>query len=188
MENTQAIRLGQMPDRSPFDPVKVEGVIEHVLHNQPLDNRFIRVKQFLFQVKDCRRRISVIKSRIMYRRDAMEHSGHSCSDMPRIMGDFSSRIENGAVEIAVLEEKLSEAEANLTRVILLVSDAICQLEDVNQQIVLIKKYIEGKTWECIALEMDNSIRWVQKTHGRALPHIDRILFGDDCNMEYAYEK
>ena len=54
-----------MPDGQAFDPVKVENVIGHVMYNQPLGNRFCRVKQFLYQVKDARRRISDIKEQIL---------------------------------------------------------------------------------------------------------------------------
>lgn len=178
MENTQAIKEGRMPDGSAFDPVQVENVIEHVLHNQPLDNQFYAVKQFLYQVKDARRRVSVIENRIMYRQEALEHFGPSYSEAPGGTGIFKSKIETGIADIDALEGKLREAEKELARVTVQVSDAICELEDVNQQMVLMKRYICGKSWECIAQEMDNTVRWAQKQHGRALPHLEAILFGD----------
>ena len=177
MENTQAIRQGMMPDGQPFDPVKVENVIDHVLYGQPMDNRFCRVKQYLYQVKDARRRISVIEEQIMYRQDAMEHFGPSYFEAPRGTGGYGSKTETGVSELDALEEKLREAEDELARVTVRVSDTICELEDVNQQMVMMKRYISGKSWDCIAQEMDNSVRWVQKVHGRALPHLEEILFG-----------
>ena len=175
MENTQAIRHGLMPDGQAFDPVKVEDVIDHVMYNQPLDNRFYRVKQFLYQVKDARRRISVIEEQIMYRQDAMERFGPSYSEAPKGSGEYKSKIEAGTAELDALEEKLREAEETLARVTVQVSDTICELEDVNQQMVLIKRYINGKSWECIAQEMDNTVRWAQKVHGRALPHLEKMI-------------
>ena len=183
MENTQAIKQGLMPDGSAFDPIRVENAIDHVLYNQTIGDHFFAVKQFLYQVKDARRRISVIEEQIMYRQEAMEHLGPSYSETPRGAGGFKSKIETGIADIDALEGKLREAESELARVTVVVSDAICELEDVNQQMVLMKRYISGKSWECIAQEMDNTARWAQKQHGRALPHLEAILFGDACKNQ-----
>ena len=139
----------------------------NAVYDSPTGDHFYAVKQFLYQVKDARRRISVIEEQIMYRQAAMEQLAPSDSEALR-----------GATDIDALEGKLREAEKELARVTVVVSDAICELEDVNQQMVLMKRYISGKSWECIAQEMDNTARWAQKQHGRALPHLEAILFGD----------
>lgn len=136
----------------------------NAVYDSPTGDHFYAVKQFLYQVKDARRRISVIEEQIMYRQAAMEQLAPSDSEALR-----------GATDIDALEGKLREAEKELARVTVVVSDAICELEDVNQQMVLMKRYISGKSWECIAQEMDNTARWTQKQHGRALPHLEAIL-------------
>lgn len=128
------------------------------------EKRFSRLKQFLYQVRDGRSNVRMLENRISYREDLME-----CMDDPES--------EQDAVE--ALHGKLDDAEADLARAVVTVSDAICQLESVNQQTVLSKFYIDGKTWDCIALEMDKPVRWVQKVHGRALPLLDEMLYGDE---------
>ena len=126
--------------------------------------QFSRLKQFLYQIRDKKSSIRMLEQRISYREDLMD-----CMDEPAS--------EHAAVE--ALREKQRQADADLAKAIVTVSDAICRLENVSQQTVLSKFYIEGKTWNCIALEMDKPVRWVQKVHGRALPLLDGILYGEE---------
>ena len=182
METKKALKYKNLPNGEAFDPVKMEDIIQSVITGQKRDDHFYRVKQFLFQVKDARRRVEILENQILYRQEAMEYIGPSNSDMPKAKGGFKSKIESGTAEIVTLEGRLHKAEENLARVTIIVSDAICQLDNVNQQTVLLKRYINGKTWDCIATEMDNSVRWVQKLHGRALPLLDAVLveqYGED---------
>lgn len=179
METKTALKYKNLPNGEPFDPAKMEDVIQSVLSGQKQDERFYKVKQFLFQVKDARRRVEIIENQILYRQEAMEYIGPSYSDMPKGKGGFKSKIESGTAEIVTLEGRLHKAEENLARVTIIVSDAICRLENVNQQTVLLKRYIDGKSWDCIAMEMDNSVRWVQKLHGRALPLLEEIVLEDE---------
>ena len=128
------------------------------------EKRFSRLKQFLYQVRDGRSNVRMLEQRISYREDLVE-----CMEEPAA--------EQGAIE--TLQEKLEQAETALAQAIVTVSDAICQLKDINQQTVLSKFYIDGKTWECIALEMDKPVRWAQKVHGRALPLLEQLLYGSE---------
>ena len=128
------------------------------------EKRFSRLKQFLYQVRDGRSNVRMLEKRISYREDLME-----CIE--------DSTAEQEAVES--LQAKLEQAETDLAQAIVTVSDAICRLKDINQQTVLSKFYIDGKTWECIALEMDKPVRWAEKLHGRALPLLEQLLYGDE---------
>lgn len=175
METTKAIKYKALPNGEPFDPVRMEEIIQSVLTGQKQDERFRKIKSFLYQVRDARRRVEILANQIVYRQEAMEYISPSYSDTPKQQGGSKSRIESGVIEIATLEGRLHKAEENLARITVVVSDAICQLSNVNQQAVLLKRYVDGKTWDGIAAEMDKSVRWVQKLHGRALPLMEEIL-------------
>ena len=53
------------------------------------------------------------------------------------------------------------------------------LEDVNQQMVITKRYLDGETWEQIAVDMDMALRSVHKLHGQALPILELMLFDNE---------
>lgn len=74
-----------------------------------------------------------------------------------------------------LHRKLEKAEQDMKRVTVEVMELIGQLPSVNQQMVMIKRYVDRRTWEETAAEMDMSVRAVQVLHGRALPKLKRLL-------------
>lgn len=45
---------------------------------------------------------------------------------------------------------------------------IKKIPDLDQQNILIARYIQNLKWDSIADEMEHEIRWVYKTHGKAL--------------------
>ena len=51
--------------------------------------------------------------------------------------------------------------------------AIYKVENSTYRTLLIKRYIQFKTWETIAEEMHYEVRWVHKLHGRALKKISQ---------------
>ncbi|MDD4608959.1 MAG: hypothetical protein PHY71_02245 [Bacteroidaceae bacterium] len=56
-----------------------------------------------------------------------------------------------------------------------VERVIAEVENKDYRQLLHRRYIEGNTWEKIAVEMNYSYQWICKLHGRALPEIERIL-------------
>ena len=55
-----------------------------------------------------------------------------------------------------------------------IMDTICKVEDVNCQLVLEKRYINGKSWG-ISRELGYSTSGVCRIHGQGLKEINRIL-------------
>ena len=49
-----------------------------------------------------------------------------------------------------------------------VENAIAAVPDAKQRTVLTRQYINGWTWEKIAVDLDRSYQWVCELHGRAL--------------------
>lgn len=118
------------------------------------------VRDFLYQVRDGKRRIDLIEKRILLRQDAMETIGSDALD----------------AEIADLQRQAEEASGAYDLSLISVSDMISRLDDVNQQMVLTFRYIDTiSDWYVIAERMGMTKAAVQKLHGRALPRLQRIL-------------
>ena len=56
-----------------------------------------------------------------------------------------------------------------------IRNVILRVGDHNLSHILRRRYIDGKTWEEIAVEMNYTYRWTLTLHGRALEEVDRIL-------------
>lgn len=52
-----------------------------------------------------------------------------------------------------------------------VEDTIAGVRDTKQRAVLTRRYINGQTWERIAVDLGLSYQWVCELHGRALQNI-----------------
>lgn len=140
------------------------------------EDRFRKLKTFLFQVKDRRRTVEMLETRIGYRMDSMGARGVTYDEYIPSTHDYSgSSVESIVLEISELEEKLAAAERAYADAKVAVSDLIATLDDVNQQSVVTRKYVDGQSWEKIACDMDMSVRKVQRLHGRALPLLQEIL-------------
>ena len=108
-----------------------------------------KTKQYLFQIRDGERRVELLNRRI--------------------------RMRDSIDETDDLYTELARAKQEVKDVTVTVTDYIGRLEDVNQQMVLVKRYVDRLSWKQIAADMNMSVRAVQKLHGRALPLIRVML-------------
>ena len=84
-----------------------------------------------------------------------------------------SNMESTIVKVIDLE---SEINADFVRLIELkkeIQDAINRMEDINYQLLLEMRYLNGKNWEEIAQELKYNNRTVFKVHGKALKQFER---------------
>lgn len=72
---------------------------------------------------------------------------------------------------AALEEEINEFLTVKERV----KRSINEVPDVDERTVLLLRYISFMRWEQIAVEMDYSVRHVQRLHGRALSVISKNM-------------
>lgn len=56
---------------------------------------------------------------------------------------------------------------------------IQSVTDAKQRAVLTRRYINGQTWEQIAVDLNISYQWVCELHGRALQKISEQLIEVD---------
>jgi len=131
---------------------------------------FKPVKDFLYQVRDAKRGVDMIERRIEFREEAIGAHGVSYSEYLPGGNDFNhSSVEDAVMALDLLSRELQDAESAYTDAKVTVSELIAKLPDVNHQVIITKKYIDGMDWEKIALDMGMNVRTVQKHHGRALP-------------------
>ena len=114
---------------------------------------FIETRKYLQQVRDGKRRIELLESRVKYR-------------------------ENAGLPTNFLLEEMADAKQSLNVAIAEVAEEISKLHDVGQEMVLTRRYIDCLTWDQVAVALDMKMRTVQKLHGHALPMLERILLDD----------
>jgi len=85
-----------------------------------------------------------------------------------------SKMESTIVKVIDLE---GEINADFVRLIELkkeIQDTINRMEDINYQLLLEMRYLNGKNWEEIAQELKYNNRTVFKVHGKALKQFERV--------------
>lgn len=123
---------------------------------------FWRTREYLQQVRDKTRQKELLEQRIDLRRnDPDGNTFHDVEDLDR--------------ELLNVREEVNDAKIDVT-------DLAAKLPEVDEQMVISKRYVDLKSWEEIAGEMGCTVRTVQKLHGRALPVLDELV------MKYNLEK
>lgn len=77
-------------------------------------------------------------------------------------------LEEGIARIDELERTINIRIDELIDLKQTAFNMIKRIPDLDQQNILIARYIQNMKWDSIANEMDHEIRWVYKTHGKAL--------------------
>lgn len=122
-------------------------------HGDYVPVHFVETRKYLQKVRDLKRHIELLENRISYRIDA-------------------------GLDVEKHESELEELKQGLKAAIADVSEQIGKLHDINQQVVMTKRYIDMMSWEEIAESADFKMRTVQKLHGRTLPRMEQILLDD----------
>lgn len=92
------------------------------------------------------------------------------SDMPK--GAGRDKIQNAVERIWAIEKRLDQEidmQADLRGRI---EVAVCRIQDGKLRDLMRYRYIDGLTWEQIAVTMNFSYQWVCKLHGDALEKIE----------------
>lgn len=116
------------------------------------ENQFWKVKEYLYRALNGKRKVVLLQRRIELR----DVADQDYDDLKK--------------ELETAEEEQNKTEIEVT-------DFISNLPDVNQQLVMIKKYVDGESWEEIADDLVISVRGAQKMQGRALPILKELYDG-----------
>lgn len=94
------------------------------------------------------------------------------SDMPKGGNGSGNKIERAIERLDSLAGDLEEQAVRMREAMKQVQSAIQTVPDETLQLLLELRYINGYTWEQIAVEMDYSYQWVCTLHGRALNQLN----------------
>ena len=94
------------------------------------------------------------------------------SDMPKGGNGSGNKIERAIERLDSLADDLEEQAVRMREAMKQVQSAIQTVPDETLQLLLELRYINGYTWEQIAVEMDYSYQWVCTLHGRALNQLN----------------
>ena len=89
------------------------------------------------------------------------------SDLPRGWGE-SNKVQLSVEKLEAQEEKIDKKIDLLHEVKADIEKAIQTVEDDTLKFLLRYRYINGLTWEKIAVTMNYDYRWILRLHGKAL--------------------
>ena len=138
----------------------------------------MEAKEYLDSYRLIQTRINVLMSNIERLRAEAESVSISLDGLPRgtATSDKMSRI---VAEMADLESTLMDEMSGLFIRRMKIITQLGMLKSHKHQLLLQKRYIECKSWEHIAVEMDITWRHCYRLHGSALAEFEQVLRDED---------
>ena len=127
-------------------------------------------KRYLNGYRDCTRRERQLQEQIEELRRQKMYPGLQMDGMPH--GNTHSDLSGYVARLDALISQLEHEQALAVRQYKEIHDRIHKMQDGAEKEVLIRRYLMGRTWEQIAVEMDYNYRWVLRLHGRALKNFE----------------
>ena len=124
-------------------------------------------KQYLSRYKKLDNEIDRKLEECQKWHDKAEKITPTISDMPK-SNSGSNKIESAVERIIDLENELNEKIDCLVALRRNIESDISSVEDDTLRTLLEYRYIDGMTWEEVAVKMNFNYRWVLRLHGRAL--------------------
>lgn len=131
-------------------------------------------KEFLKQYLKAKREIEIKSEQISDLKDLATKITQTLAP-DKVKSTSDNRLESSVSKIVDIEREIGASIDQLERTRLQVESVINSVPNVNQRNVLRLRYISGKTWEQIAVDLDFSYQWVCELHGRALQNISPIV-------------
>lgn len=128
-------------------------------------------KQYLNRVRRIDKEISALLRLVQTTRESLESITQNYNtDGAQVTNDphkFDRLIELEALVDSKVDEQI-ELKAEILRTIM-------QLDDRRQRLVLMEYYIEMKTWEQVAVDLNYSYMHITRLHGYALKEVQKII-------------
>ena len=144
-----------------------------------------RAKAYLWRIRKIEKDIRNIEDMIRDAREEQETIRSAWPDgQPHGTGTTdptAQAVIDLEVKIGDYERKLIRDKSDLWKAKMDILDTISKVRDANLSRLLYLFYIDGKTWEEVAVELHYSYRHTTRRHGRALQEVDKIL---DQKMSY----
>ena len=120
------------------------------------------LKGYIYSVRKAQR----LKEQIEELRSQQMFPSVNYDGMPQ--GNAHSDLSGYVARLDALISQLEHEQAMAVRQYKEIHDRIHKMQDGAEKEVLIRRYLMGKAWEQIAVEMNYNYRSVLKIHGRAL--------------------
>lgn len=130
-------------------------------------------KQYLNRVRRIDKEIEALLRMVRKTRESLESMTQNYD------GDGAQSTKNPhkfdrLVELESMVDKKIDEQIDLKAEIL---NTIMQLEDRRQRLVLMEYYVEMKTWEQVAVDLNYSYMHITRLHGYALKEIGKLING-----------
>lgn len=135
----------------------------------------------LSRYKNLEKEIRMKREEIVRLKSESERVTTLISGLPK--GKNSEIQDKTAETVAKLLDLVSSLNEDVVRLVCLrksMEKEIQGVENSTYRILLTKRYIEGKKWENIAVEMNYSWKSVHKIHRRALDKMDTFVQYEVC--------
>lgn len=127
------------------------------------------MKEYWEQAERLRRRINRKINEIhVLRQRAEGMNGTGSNDMPRSSSPDRSKMEVTVFKIMALEQEVTEIQAEYDALLNDMEQRISGIDDADERDLLIKRYLEFKTWAIIAAEFGYSEQSIYRLHVRAV--------------------
>lgn len=134
----------------------------------------MNAKDYLLEYKRIDARVRILQAEVEKLRTDAEGMSINLDGMPRSSGK-SDKIARLAIQLASYETQLADELSHLWSKRMEIVAKLSELNDPKHFTILHSKYIEGKTWERIAVDMDITWRYCYILHGRALAELEKNL-------------
>ena len=128
-------------------------------------------KEYLEQIPKLNRRLTVMTEQLKFLRSAAEYVSPHLTGLPRSNTPDVHIFENNIIHILELEEALNAEFAKLSSI----TNMVNTIPDSIEQLLLIKRYVNGKQWREISTELHISPSHLYRLHNKALENVEKMI-------------
>ena len=134
----------------------------------------MEAKEYLESYRLIQTRINVLMAEVERLRAEAESVSIDLDGMPKGTAD-NNKMSRLVAEMADLEATLTDEMSGLYVRRMRIITQLGKLKSHKHQLLLQKRYIECKSWEHIAVEMDITWRHCYRLHGSALAEFQEVM-------------
>lgn len=131
----------------------------------------MRAKELLGNIQKWQKQINDKREKITVLREIATSTSPNLSGMPHAPRSCTSPMANTVCKIADLEQEIADLEISRQQAI----DILSGITDDELYTVLMKRYVQGKIWPDIAIELYCGRTKVFELHQAAIAALDEIL-------------
>ncbi len=134
----------------------------------------LTAKEYLTRLKSMDKLLNAKAKCLLEHQQMLSALGGSSSNVKVQTSNVSNRTQDMAVKLAILEQEAVTQCFELvqfrTKVMKMIADM-----DFNSQIIVYDYYIQNKTFEKVAEDMNMTVVWVQNLHRKMLAEFQKVL-------------